>query len=383
MGPGTSKGQPPMDPYAQTMAPVMPAPQIPSFVQFDQKKIPAYFNDPRRDPAPITEWIRRIENMKTSLGWTEQQTYSNAKNALFGSAASVMQTRCDVRLNADFEATWAWLKKALKEEFDECASSRAYVDLMFAMRPMKSVYEDLLGLTAEIYEDFKRIREAISDTVVPAPPGVGYDQAAAQQLVDNEKMRVVDAFAFAFIVNLLPADVRSKVLEQKPETIKETFTTIKETRRRMIDERRPISALATSTGGPRLNLAGPQEDPMESILNAVQKRFSLGRPQQGGPNGGGPNSNKKKKKGGNNSNNGNQSNAPKKCNYCHKTGHSTLDCFKRKEDKAPCYNVKGEAFYPEGEQPKINQSSDLEETHPGKPKEERGPTKGSDFHEWV
>ena len=120
--PGSSKS-PTNDPYAappapyaaQMMAPVMQAPVLPSFVQFDQKKIPAFFNDPRRDPAPITEWIRRIENMKTSLGWTEAQTYSNAKNALFGSAAHVIETRCDARVNEGFEETWAWLKKTLKK----------------------------------------------------------------------------------------------------------------------------------------------------------------------------------------------------------------------------------------------------------------------------
>jgi hypothetical protein len=265
------------------MAPVMQAPAMPSFVQFDQKKIPAFFNDPRRDPAPITDWIRRIDNMKTSLGWTEAQTYSNAKNALFGSAADVMETRCDVRVNEGFQETWAWFKKALKKEFDDCASSRAYVDLMFAIKPQTTLQSDIKGATARIYSDFKRIREAISDTVVPAPAGVGYNQAEAQALVDAEKMRVVDAFAYAFMVNFLPSELRTKVLEQKPETIADTFLAISESHKRLLDEKRPLAANPTLALGNRMNAVDDSNaDPMEAILSAVQKRFGFQRPQQSG-----------------------------------------------------------------------------------------------------
>jgi hypothetical protein len=111
------------DPYAaQYLAPVAQQPGVAqNFVQFDQKKIPAFFNDTRRDPAPVSVWIRRIDNMKTSLGWDEAQTYSNAKNALFRSAAEIIEAR--VLVDATFQQTWEWLKKALKREFNDCSTS--------------------------------------------------------------------------------------------------------------------------------------------------------------------------------------------------------------------------------------------------------------------
>ena len=156
------------------MNPVGQGPMGPGIVQFDQKKCPPYFGDPRRDPAPINDWIKRIDNMKTAMGWDEGQTFSNAKNALFGPAADIMDTQCDINVNADYAETWAWLRKALKIAFDPCATSRSYVDLMFAMKPHTSIAADLDHSSAKIYKDFKQIREAITNTVVAQPAG-GFD----------------------------------------------------------------------------------------------------------------------------------------------------------------------------------------------------------------
>jgi disulfide oxidoreductase YuzD len=351
------------DPYAsQYLAPVAQQPGVaPTFVQFDQKKIPAFFNDTRRDPAPVAVWIRRTDNMKTSLNWDEAQTYSNAKNALFGSAAEIIDAQALV--DATFQQTWEWLKKALKREFDDCSTSRAYVDLIFAIKPQTSVDADLSAFISKIYNDFDRIKGAITDTVVPAAPVGNFTQATLQEYVNNEKKRIVDAFAYAFMVNMLPAEVRTKVLEQKPETIADVFRVTADTRKRMKDERRPL----IPGNGPRLNLA-QDSDQFENLVSAVQRRLTT-KPAGGNNNSNQQGNNQKKKK-----KQGNQSGQPKKCNYCHKTGHSTVDCFKRKEDKAPCYTAKGEAFYPEGEQsPKVNQKA---ETEPGS-------EKGSDFRGWV
>jgi len=368
---------------AQYMAPVgVLAPPIPNLVQFDQKKAPAFFNDPRRDPISIREWIKRIENMKTAQGWDEAQTYSNALGSLFGPAAQIMETQCDRRLNPDFAETWAWLKKALKKNFDTCATSRAYVDLIFAIRPQTSIDADLNASASKIYNDFKTIREVIPDTVVAAPGVGGYTQAQAQQLVDEEKLRVVDAFAYAFIVNTLPSEVRTKVLESKPETIAAALEQIMEIRQRMKDEKRPVHN-TQANHGPKLNVASPEnlETSMEDrICNMVMQRMGNFRPQN---NSQGKKNNGKKKSGGGGQNSNSANNLPKKCNYCQKKGHGTIDCFKRKEDKAPCYNAKGEAFYPEGESPnKINEQTNPR-GHIAVSTPDTQVPKGSDFHNWV
>ena len=340
---------------AQYLAPVATAQPIPNLVQFDQKKAPAFFNDPRRDPISIREWIKRIDHMKTAQGWDEAQTYSNAKNSLFGAAAHIMDTQCDARLNEDFTETWAWLKKALKKNFDNCATSRAYVDLIFAIKPQTTLEVDLSATSSKMYNDFKTIREIIPDTVVGPAPGVGgYTQAQAQKLVDDEKLRVVDAFAYAFIVNMLPSEMRTKILDKKPESIAQALEHIHETQQRLKDEKRPVTA--SGLPGPKLNAVQNLEKPddsMERLCNMVMQR--MGNFKNNNNQNNRKNNNNKKKSGGNQ--NPNSNNLPKKCNYCQKKGHGTIECFKRKEDKAPCYNAKGEAFYPEGESAsKVNET---------------------------
>ena len=248
------------------------------------------------------------------------------------------------------------------------------------MKPQTSLTGDIKGTTAKIYTDFKRIREAISDTVVPAPAAAaGYTQAEAQKLVDDEKMRIVDAFAYAFMINLLPAELRTKVLEQKPETIGDTFTVISESHKRILDEKRPLTITPSMALGPRVNAVEPEGDQVEALMSLVQKRFNLQRSNSGN-NQNNQNSNKKKKKGGQ----GGQSGQVKKCTYCNKNGHGTIDCFKRKDDKAPCYNARGEPFYPEGESAKVSTSPNLEspkKKEASKPEEttETVPQKGSGF----
>jgi hypothetical protein len=224
---------------------------------------------------------------------------------------------------------------------------------------------DLSAFISKIYNDFDRIKGTITDADIPnAPPG-GFTRDQMVEQVNKEKSRIVDAFAYAFMVNMLPSEVRTKVLEQKPETISDLFRTTADTRKRLKDERRPVIPGA----GPRLNVSSANQDTAEfdNLVSAVSRRLSS-KPAGGNPANNQQSNNQKKKKKQQN----NQPNLPKKCNYCHKTGHNTVDCFKRKEDKAPCYTAKGEAFFPEGEQgTKVNQKSDSETG------------KGSDFPTWV
>ena len=36
----------------------------------------------------------------------------------------------------------------------------------------------------------------------------------------------------------------------------------------------------------------------------------------------------------------------KQCTYCLKTGHGQDNCYARKNDKAPCFDSKGDPYYP-------------------------------------
>lgn len=63
------------------------------------------------------------------------------------------------------------------------------------MKLQRSITADLNALLARIYNDFKRIRKAIPEKVIPAAPVAGYTQAEVQKIVDDEKMRIANAFA--------------------------------------------------------------------------------------------------------------------------------------------------------------------------------------------
>ena len=346
--PGTSAGT------GIAVAPV--APQLgPGMIQFDQKKAPAFFGDVNKDSLSIQEWIVRIDHMRTSLGWTAAQTYHNAKNALFGAAAAIITSRCAVQ--EDHEETWAWLQKILKKQFGKCNTSRAYVDLMFAMKPELNIKADLNHFIAKIHANFALIHEAIADpTCEMNPAGGAYTPQQTLELLKAEKKRIVDTFSFAFMVNLLPPEVRTKVLEQKPTTMADTFDKVDEVQRMLLDEKRPLQ---------HSPVVHASEGSYEALLNEVKKLRSKveGSNNQNQTNNGRRNNNNKRNNGSNN--------ASKMCNYCHKKGHGTIDCFKRKNDKAPCYNNKGEPYYPEGEQA----GSNAQQTDAGQ--------KGPGFRPWV
>jgi hypothetical protein len=50
----------------------------------------------------------------------------------------------------------------------------------------------------------------------------------------------VDVFAYAFMVNHLPAELRTKVLEQEPKTIANVFRITADTRKQLKDKERPL-----------------------------------------------------------------------------------------------------------------------------------------------
>ena len=139
---------------------------------------------------------------------------------------------------------------------------------------------------------------------------------------------------------------------------------------------------------------------MDQLINAMQRRMNSGNNQSGGnkTQGGNKKNNNQKKKGGKST----RASGPKKCLYCNKTNHGIIDCYKRKDDKAPCYNAKGEPFYPEEKTGPTQQVSATKMQTPRTPEsyasispevyrktiqqdssEGTGPQEGSDFPSWV
>lgn len=160
----------------------------------------------------------------------------------------------------------------------------------------------------------------------------------------------------------------------------------------------------------------------EQVVNAVRNNMEIKTPNLNptltGTNNG--NSQGRGGRGGHGGNNGNRNNAPVdkshlKCSHCQGKGHGVLDCIKRIDAHEPCYNDRGEPYFPASDQEKrdrrkVNQAQALncavvqkenatselpamkEETPEVTPPAENGPDsannegnsqKGPDFQTWV
>ena len=189
-------------------------------------------------------------------------------------------------------------------------------------------------------------------------------------------------------MNLQPPAVRTKALDKAPATIGEAIDTINLIQKALLDEKRPLHAPMTATpiAVPQVISMADSESMIDTsnpmapfLIAALEENSKLKKAQvaaQNGPTGGqGGGRNRRRRNNQNNQQSGNQAGngqtGPKTCSYCQKKGHGQLDCFKRKNDKAPCINVRGEPFYPQGEESgrtNVNQAQVRE---------------GSDFPNWV
>ena len=372
-----------------------PAPGAPvhTIVQFDQKKTPAFYGLKNIDALTLNEWIRRIDGMRKSLGWNAETTFHNARAALFADAANHIEVQANPRIDDTFAETWDWMQKSLKAQFGDCTTSREYVDIVFNLKPAPGLHVSLANHSNVTYQNFNKIREAIPKPTYPDLPAAGHftlDELKAA--VDAETHRIIDAFAYAFIVNLQPPAVRTKVLDKAPATIGEAIRTINLIQKALLDEKRPLHAPLAATpvaipqaisvlnDDPTIDTSNPMAPYLIAALEENNKLKKAQVAAQNGPTGGqGGGRNRRRRNNQNNQSSGNQSggnssngsNGPKTCSYCQKKGHGQIDCFKRKNDKAPCINVRGEPFYPQGEETGRTNVSQAQVRE------------GSDFQNWV
>ena len=148
----------------------------------------------------------------------------------------------------------------------------------------------------------------------------------------------------AFLVNFLPPNLRSKVMEKKPTTMKECVKEAIAAQRAARDKSRPVGA-PIKTWVLAVEEGSTPADVEEIFINLMKKHLPPKSNSRG-------NNNRNKSKG-KNFQSGNTSASPsapwKKCNYCRKFGHGMEECFSQKADKALCYTTKGEPCYPKGE----------------------------------
>ena len=202
-----------------------------------------------------------------------------------------------------------------------------------------------------------------------APPNGNY---TAQQCHEREKTVheiLLNKICMAFMTQLLPPEIRTKVLEKNPDTMAQSAEYAAEAQKLLRDKSRSIE---NTVQKPRVLAIQEdlQEDTLDALVfNAVDRAFKKRNFNPGNAN----NRNQ-------NRNGAAQSTKPKsqkQCSYCRKTGHSQEDCYSRKNDKAPCLTVKGDPYYP---------SSDAYwKCPPSISTKQAAPilSKGQDFPHWV
>ena len=73
----------------------------------------------------VIPWCAHMEAMKTSLGWSKDATFCNATAALFGNSQRVVDSWAI--LQAKYEKTWTYLKKAMIKQNGNMQDSRFYI----------------------------------------------------------------------------------------------------------------------------------------------------------------------------------------------------------------------------------------------------------------
>ena len=318
---------------AQILAPVNVGQGGP-IIQIDQKKVPIFHGEPGKDGIEVREWTRRIDSMKAAFNWTEQATYENARAALFGYAADVMLTKSKKSISDDFTNTWTWMKKKMLAIFGNVNDLRAMIDILQSFQPKHNINENMLQFACKIDQEFEKIASVMDKPNVQEPPNGHYTRAEAQALCEATQARDIELFNMGYMINMLPPLLRTKVLEKKPTTVAATLDAIEECQKLMLDEKRP-TGLARSS--PTVHLLDSQpltEERFEQMLQAVENR----RNQR--------NQGNNRFSRGNNKKGSDTDRSKLKCSHCQRTGHGVIDCFKRIEDELPCYNQKGEPYFP-------------------------------------
>ena len=319
-------------------------------MQMDQKKVAIFYGELDKDSMKVQIWCDRMDAMKTAFAWSDEATFCNATAALFGNAARIV-TGWKVVDKTDYRTTRTYLKKV--KHWGDVKDSRSYIDALFSLRPRTNDLDSLDSLTNDVTEAFQVVTDTLTqpDNQTIVAEGGAYTDAQVKAMLKAAHENVVEQFTMAFMINFMPPNLRTKVLEAKPTTLKTAVDKAAEIQCMIKDKSRAVGHSASKT---KILVVEEQDDnptsEVEELFLDLMKKHLHDQANFGNQSG----NNRKRGKGKNpqsgNNSNGNTSNAKKKCNYCGRFNHSMEDCYSRKADKAPCYTTKGEPYYPKGEQ---------------------------------
>ena len=262
--PGTSGG-------GIAVAPVAAAAQNPE-MQIDQRKVPVFHAEKDEDSLTVFNWCDRIDSMKDALTLSDEMTYANASTPLFG-VAQRTATNWAILYKDEHCQTWTYLKKKMISHFGDMHSSRSFIDAMFGIRQRTDTFDNLDKFNAHVVDAFKVVCKMLP--VPDAPPAI-VNNYTAEQCHEREKKvheNVLNKICMAFMTQLLPPEIRAKVLEKNPTLMAQSAKYAAEAQRLIRDKSRPIGNMT-----PKPRVLAIQEDLDEDsldalVLNAVDRAF--------------------------------------------------------------------------------------------------------------
>ena len=329
-------------------------PQVVPIVQIDHNKTPCFYGDLKLDSITALEWAARIDQMKVTHDWTEAQAFANAKNALFGIparwAVNLKQTR------DGYVETWEYLRKEFLAQYGPAKNARSYIDALFQLKPRHNTMSDLQDFYADIFDAF-RVLEDTLPAPERLPAGNQYTADQAYVFVKAAHTAVIEHLKVAFLMNLMPPELRMMIQDKEPATVKDVTKLADNAQLAVKNKNKPIGSSINEVYAepkPVVN-AVLNEDPEISAMR-VWYRQNRGRGSQPSRGNNSNRGNQNRSNSGQQQNSGSQqgktnANKGKHCTYCLKKNHHQEICYKRKNDNAPCYDSKGNQYWP-----KVNSS---------------------------
>ena len=171
----------------------------------------------------VLTWCTRMDAMRTAFGWSDEATFCNATAALFSNAARIL-TSWKVLYPTEYRETWTYLRKAMLNHWGDIKDSRSFIDAMFSLRPRTNDMESLNSLLGDVMEAFQVVTDTLMqpDMQSVVADGGHYTDAQVNAMLKAAHKNVVDQFTMAFLINFLLPNLRTKVLESKPTSMKST-----------------------------------------------------------------------------------------------------------------------------------------------------------------
>ena len=122
--------------------------------------------------------------------------------------------------------------------FGNMQSSRSFIEAMFGIRQRTDTFDNLDKSNPDVVNSFWVVREMLPLPDGPPPGNYTAEQCHAREKTVQEN--VLNKICMAFMTQLLPPEIRAKVLEKSPTTMAQSSEYTAEAQQLIRDKSRPM-----------------------------------------------------------------------------------------------------------------------------------------------